>query len=113
MSSPTYAYDPITRGDSAVIAIQVVQWDILSLETSRVDLTGCTISLEIQGADKSIEASTGAGLIVDPEMSIVSRALSPAQTSALALGTNLGRWKITYPDGRVETFLRFVIPVQD
>lgn len=113
MGSLIHTYDPITRGDSAEITLQVVQQDIFTREASRVDLVGCTIYLEIQGANKSIEASTGAGLTVDPETSIVSRSLTPTQTAALSLGLTSGRWKITYPDGRVETFLRFAIPVQD
>jgi len=59
-----------------------VQQDPLTQRTSRVDLTGCTVALEVQGSNKSIEAATGAGLTVDLRTSIVLRALTGLETTA-------------------------------
>lgn len=112
-----FTFDPVIRGDSAQLSMQFAQQDLFTREVSLIDLTppGTVVALSIDLPDPAQDLiwTTAVGLTLDPGLSIVTRTLSPADTQSLPLGEFPGRYRITYPDGRVETLLHVVVPVQD
>lgn len=107
-------YDPIVRGCTASIGLQFMQQDLFTREVSFVDLGGAVVTLEMTTADGALSSwASPTDLSVDLRLAIAVRDLTPEQTSALPLGVALVRWRVQYPDKRVEQFLAATIEIQD
>lgn len=96
-----------TQGDTGPALQSTI---VLASTGAAIDLTGASVQFRMRKEDDRVFQVDAAGELVDPDAGTVRYEWSP---NDLAIpGTFLGRWRVTFGDGRIVHTRQFEIEVE-